>query len=122
MALFPEHSPNGGATFPELNNYSRTGALTDFNASTMRVLTGPAFAQRHLLTRFNYFNRTRSIPRLLGAGRWNLHVGMGNHGDPQRRKCRPWMDARPESAHGLTTFAFGWLARLLLRSATALSL
>ena len=68
MALFPE--PNfkgGGATFPELNNYSRTGALTDFNDSyDARVDWTPSSADT-IFFRYNYFNRTRNIPGYFGG-------------------------------------------------------
>jgi hypothetical protein len=68
MALFPEPNfKNGGATYPELNNYSRTGALTDFNGSyDARVDWTPSPADT-IFTRFNYFNRTRDIPGYFGG-------------------------------------------------------
>ncbi len=68
MALFPEPNfKNGGANFPELNNYSRTGALTDFNSSyDARVDWTPSSADT-VFTRFNYFNRTRDIPGFFGG-------------------------------------------------------
>jgi outer membrane receptor protein involved in Fe transport len=68
MALFPEPNfKNGGANYPELNNYSRTGALTDFNSSyDARVDWAPSSADT-LFTRFNYFNRTRDIPGYFGG-------------------------------------------------------
>jgi hypothetical protein len=68
MALFPEPNfKNGSATYPELNNFSRTGALTDFNGSyDARVDWTPSSADT-LFTRFNYFNRTRDIPGYFGG-------------------------------------------------------
>jgi len=68
MALFPEPNfKSGGANYPELNNYSRTGALTDFNSSyDARVDWTPSSADT-LFTRFNYFNRTRDIPGYFGG-------------------------------------------------------
>lgn len=68
MALFPEPNfKNGGSTFPELNNYSRTGALTDFNGSyDARIDVTPTTADT-LFVRFNYFNRTRDIPGYFGG-------------------------------------------------------
>ncbi len=68
MALFPEPNfKNGGANCPELNNYSRTGALTDFNSSyDARIDWTPSSADT-LFTRFNYFNRTRDIPGYFGG-------------------------------------------------------
>ena len=68
MALFPEPNfKNGGASYPELNNYSRTGALTDFNASYDARVDWTATPKDNLFTRFNYFNRTRSIPGYFGG-------------------------------------------------------
>lgn len=68
MALFPE--PNfkgGGATFPELNNFSRTGSLTDFNASYDARVDWTPTSNDTIFTRFNYFNRTRDIPGYFGG-------------------------------------------------------
>lgn len=68
MALFPE--PNfkgGGATFPELNNFSRTGALTDFNASYDARIDWTPTSKDTVFGRFNYFNRTRDIPGYFGG-------------------------------------------------------
>jgi len=68
MALFPEPNfKNGNATYPELNNYSRTGALTDFNASYDGRVDWTPSANDTAFTRFNYFNRTRSIPGYFGG-------------------------------------------------------
>lgn len=68
IALFPE--PNykpGSATFPELNNYTRTGAATDFNNSyDGRGDWTPSSADT-VFVRYNYFNRTRSIPGYFGG-------------------------------------------------------
>ena len=68
IALFPE--PNykpGSATFPELNNYSRTGAATDFNDSyDGRGDWTPSTADT-VFVRYNYFSRTRSIPGYFGG-------------------------------------------------------
>ena len=68
MALFPQPNfKNGGATFPELNNYSRTGALTDFNGSYDARVDWTASPSDNFFVRFNYFNRTRSIPGFFGG-------------------------------------------------------
>ena len=68
MALFPQPNfKNGGATFPELNNYSRTGALTDFNSSYDARVDWTASPNDNFFVRFNYFNRTRSIPGYFGG-------------------------------------------------------
>jgi hypothetical protein len=68
MALFPEPNfKNGSANFPETNNFSRTGALTDIYSSyDARVDWTPSPADT-LFTRFNYFNRSRDIPGYLGG-------------------------------------------------------
>ena len=68
FALFPEpnYHPNT-AYFPETNNYTRTGALTDFNAGyDARVDWTPSQADT-IFARFNYFNRTRDIPGYFGG-------------------------------------------------------
>ncbi|HKF49947.1 MAG TPA: carboxypeptidase regulatory-like domain-containing protein [Terracidiphilus sp.] len=68
MALFPEPNfKNGGASFPELNNYSRTGALTDFNASYDARVDWNVTSKDTAFSRFNYFNRTRDIPGYFGG-------------------------------------------------------
>lgn len=68
MALFPEPNFTGGnATFPELNNFSRTGALTDFNTSYDARIDWTASPNDNIFTRFNYFNRTRDIPGYFGG-------------------------------------------------------
>ena len=68
MGLFPEANfKNGGANFPELNNYSRTGALTDFNGSYDARVDWTPSSKDTLFTRFNYFNRTRDIPGYFGG-------------------------------------------------------
>lgn len=68
MALFPEPNyTNGGSTYPETNNYTRTGALTDFNGSyDARVDWTPSQADT-VFGRFNYFSRTRQIPGYFGG-------------------------------------------------------
>ncbi|HEY3626187.1 MAG TPA: TonB-dependent receptor [Terracidiphilus sp.] len=68
IALFPQpnYHPNS-ATFPDVNNFSRTGASTDFNDSyDARVDWTPTSADT-VFGRFNYFNRTRDIPGYLGG-------------------------------------------------------
>jgi len=65
IALFPEpnYKPNS-ATFPDVNNYSRTGASTDFNDSyDARVDWTPSSVDT-AFARFNYFNRTREYSGL----------------------------------------------------------
>ena len=68
MALFPE--PNfktGGRPIPELNNYSRIGALTDFNDSYDARIDWTPTPKDTIFARFNYFNRTRDIPGYFGG-------------------------------------------------------
>ena len=68
IALFPE--PNyhpGSATFPDVNNYSRTGASTDFNDSYDARVDWTPTSNDTIFGRFNYFNRTRDIPGYLGG-------------------------------------------------------
>jgi len=68
IALFPlpNYHPNS-STFPDVNNFARTGASTDFNDSyDARVNWTPTSADT-VFGRFNYFNRTRDIPGYLGG-------------------------------------------------------
>ncbi len=68
MDLFPE--PNykpGSATYPELNNYSRTGSATDFNDSYDGRVDWTPSSMDTVFARYNYFNRTRSIPGYFGG-------------------------------------------------------
>ncbi len=68
MNLFPQPNfKNGGANYPELNNYSRTGALTDFNASYDARVDWTPTVNDTVFGRFNYFNRTRDIPGYFGG-------------------------------------------------------
>lgn len=68
MALFPEPNfKNGGPNYPELNNFSRTGALSDFNASYDGRVDWTPSANDTVFGRFNYFNRTRDIPGYFGG-------------------------------------------------------
>ena len=68
IALFPEpNDKQGGATYPEFNNYARTGSATDFNDSYNGRIDWTASPKDNIFTRYNYFNRTRSIPGYLGG-------------------------------------------------------
>ncbi len=68
MKLFPEPNfKNGGATFPETSNYTRTGALTDFNSSYDARVDWTLSPADSAFVRFNYFNRTRDIPGYFGG-------------------------------------------------------
>jgi len=68
IALLPEpnYRPNS-ATFPDVNNFSRTGASTDFNDSYDARVDWSPTSQDTVFGRFNYFNRTRDIPGYLGG-------------------------------------------------------
>ena len=68
IALFPEpNNKQGGATFPEYNNFSRTGAATDFNSSYDGRIDWTPSQNNSVFGRFNYFNRTRQIPGYFGG-------------------------------------------------------
>ena len=68
IALFPEpNNKQGGATYPEYNNYSRTGGSKDFNDSYDARIDWTASKKDNLFARYNYFNRTRSIPGYFGG-------------------------------------------------------
>ncbi len=68
IALFPEpNNKQGGSTFPEYNNFSRTGAATDFNSSYDGRIDWTPSQNNTIFGRFNYFNRTRQIPGYFGG-------------------------------------------------------
>ena len=68
MKLFPEPNFKGsGTTFPETNNFTRTGSLTDFNGSYDARVDFTLSSADTAFVRFNYFNRTRDIPGYLGG-------------------------------------------------------
>lgn len=68
MTLFPEPNfMNGGWTYPELNNYSRTGELTDFNSSYDARVDWTPTSRDTIFARFNYFTRQRDIPGYFGG-------------------------------------------------------
>lgn len=68
MNLFPQPNfKNGGTTYPELNNFSRTGSLTDFNSSYDARVDWTLGTKDNAFVRFNYFNRTRDIPGYFGG-------------------------------------------------------
>jgi hypothetical protein len=68
MALFPQpnYKPNS-ATFPDVNNFARTGASTDSNDSYDARVDWTPTSKDTVFGRFNYFNRTRDIPGYLGG-------------------------------------------------------
>ena len=68
MALFPEPNfKNGSANFPETNNFSRTGLLSDIYSSYDARVDWTPTQKDTVFTRFNYFNRSRDIPGYLGG-------------------------------------------------------
>jgi hypothetical protein len=68
IALFPEpNDKQGGATYPEYDNFARTGAATDFNSSYDGRVDWTPSQSDTVFGRFNYFNRTRQIPGYFGG-------------------------------------------------------
>ena len=68
IALFPEpNDKQGGATYPEYDNFARTGAATDFNSSYDGRVDWTPSQNDTVFGRFNYFNRTRQIPGYFGG-------------------------------------------------------
>jgi hypothetical protein len=68
IALFPEpNDKQGGATYPEYDNFARTGAATDFNSSYDGRVDWTLSRNDALFGRFNYFTRTRTIPGYFGG-------------------------------------------------------
>ena len=68
IALFPEpNDKQGGATYPEFNNFARTGAATDFNSSYDGRGDWTPSQKDTVFGRFNYFKRTRQIPGYFGG-------------------------------------------------------
>jgi hypothetical protein len=68
MALYPQ--PNyhpGSATFPETNNFFRTGASSDFNDSYDGRVDWTPTSSDTIFARYNYFTRTRDIPGYYGG-------------------------------------------------------
>src|ERR1700723_3425407 len=68
IALFPEpNDKQGGATYPELNNFARTGSATDFNSSYDGRVDWTPSQNNTIFGRYNYFTRTRQIPGYFGG-------------------------------------------------------
>jgi hypothetical protein len=109
MALFPQPNfKNSGATYPELNNYSRTGALTDFNASYDARVDWTASARDTVFTRFNYFNRTRDIPGYFGGlADGTSTSAWGNQTLKGASVVLGW--TRVLNSHMVNDFRFGWV-------------
>ena len=109
MKLFPEPNfKNGNTQYPELNNYSRTGALTDFNDGyDARVDWTPSSADT-VFVRFNYFNRTRQIPGYFGG----LADGTSTSawGNQQLKGASVVMGwTRVLDSNKVNDFRFGWV-------------
>jgi len=109
MALFPEpNDKQGGSKFPEFNNYARTGASTDFNDSYNGRVDWTPSTNDTIFARYNYFNRTRSIPGYLGG----LADGTGTSawGDQVLKGhslVLGW--TRILTPHMINDFRFGWV-------------
>lgn len=109
MALFPQPNfTNGGATYPELNNYSRTGSLTDFNASYDARVDWTASPSDNIFVRFNYFNRTRAIPGYFGGlADGTSTSAWGNQTLKGASVVLGW--TRTLSSRMVNDFRFGWV-------------
>lgn len=109
MKLFPEPNFKGGAaTYPELNNYSRTGALTDFNNSYDARVDWTASPNDTVFVRFNYFNRTRDIPGYFGGlADGTSTSAWGNQTLKGASVVLGW--TRILNSHMVNDFRFGWV-------------
>jgi outer membrane receptor protein involved in Fe transport len=67
MALFPEPNVSNGGVIPEQNNYFRNALLTDNNDSYNARMDWTASPNDTVFGRYNYSNRTRSIPGYFGG-------------------------------------------------------
>ncbi len=109
MALFPQPNfKNGGSTYPELNNFSRTGALTDFNNSYDARVDWTASLKDTIFSRFNYFDRTRSIPGYFGGlADGTSTSAWGNQQLKGASVVLGW--TRVLNARMVNDFRFGWV-------------
>lgn len=109
IALFPEPNyKNGGSNYPELNNYSRTGALTDNNDSYDGRIDWTPTSSDTVFGRFNYFNRARSIPGYFGGlADGTSTSGWGNQALKGASLVLGWTHTLNE--HMLNDFRFGWV-------------
>ena len=109
MQLFPEPNfKNGGANFPELNNYSRTGGLTDFNGSYDARVDWTPDQNNSVFVRFNYFNRQRDIPGYFGGlADGTSTSGWGNETMKGASLVLGW--TRVIGANKVNDFRFGWV-------------
>ena len=67
MALFPQPNITSGGLTPELNNYTRNALLTDFDDNYDGRVDWNPDANDEVFARYNYSNRTRSIPGYFGG-------------------------------------------------------
>ena len=109
MALFPEPNyKDGGANYPELNNYFRTGALTDFNGSYDARVDWTPTAADNVFVRFNYFNRNRDIPGYFGGLEDGSSTSAwGNELMKGASVVLGW--TRVLNSHMVNDFRFGWV-------------
>ena len=109
MTLFPEPNfKNGGATYPELNNFARTGALTDFNSSYDARVDWTPSSNNTIFVRFNYFNRTRDIPGYFGGlADGTSTSAWGNQTLKGASVVLGWTSIL--SANKVNDFRFGWV-------------
>jgi hypothetical protein len=67
MALFPEPNIHTGSLIPELNNFTRNALLTDNDDSYDARVDWIPSSTDTVFARYNYSNRTRSIPGYFGG-------------------------------------------------------
>ncbi len=67
MALFPQPNVSNGGVIPEQNNYFRNALLTDDNDGYNARMDWTASPKDTVFGRYNYSNRTRSIPGYFGG-------------------------------------------------------
>ena len=67
MALFPQPNVSNGGVTPDLNNYTRNALLTDSDDSYDARVDWTPSASDTVFGRYNYSNRSRSIPGYFGG-------------------------------------------------------
>jgi len=67
MALFPQPNTTTAGSPPNLNNYIRNALLTDFEDNYDARVDWTPSSSDTVFARYNYSNRTRSIPGYLGG-------------------------------------------------------
>ena len=111
IALFPEpNDKQGGATFPEFNNFARTGAATDFPTTATRPDGLDTVAEQHHFRPLQLLHAHPANPGLFWRpGRRHRHFGLGQPGS-QRIEFGGWL-----------THIFALIQRLPLRVAGEIS-